>query len=235
MQTADLNSTVRRSTRSLVIDREIVRRGLASVLKEDSPFNHVVATVESVNDALVWLRSGSVDLAIINVAVDGLAAAFPDFESVIVVLLIPEHLPERPSYELIGQADAVVHEPGLTSQRLAATLQAAVQGHLVLKADLVRQMFEWPQPSITSSVRLTPRETAVLELMALGKGNKEIARDLAISTHGVKRHAGNIMMKLSCSNRTMAVATAIGQGLIGGSPDSDLADDDPVWLGRPSR
>lgn len=53
---------------------------------------------------------------------------------------------------------------------------------------------------------LTPREQEVLELIAAGLMNREIADQLVISPETVKKHAGNIYAKLHVSNRTQAVA-----------------------------
>lgn len=51
---------------------------------------------------------------------------------------------------------------------------------------------------------LTPRESEILRLVAMGKQNKLIAADLAVSEHTVKLHMHNIMQKLGVSNRTEA-------------------------------
>lgn len=61
---------------------------------------------------------------------------------------------------------------------------------------------------------LTPREYQVIELLVEGLSNKQIARRLDISNHGAKRHVANVLAKLNCPNRTMAVAVAIKEGLV---------------------
>lgn len=61
---------------------------------------------------------------------------------------------------------------------------------------------------------LPPRQKEVLESMARGLLNKQIARDLRISEHGVKRLVGSVLTKLSCSSRTLAVAIALREGLL---------------------
>lgn len=60
-----------------------------------------------------------------------------------------------------------------------------------------------PRPSGPLDL-LTPREREVLERVAEGAGNKEIARELALSTHTVKRHIANILGKLDCVSRRQA-------------------------------
>ncbi len=60
---------------------------------------------------------------------------------------------------------------------------------------------------------LTPRELQVLRLVATGKSNREIARDLVVSEHTVARHVQNIFAKLGVSSRTAASAFAFAHRL----------------------
>lgn len=64
-----------------------------------------------------------------------------------------------------------------------------------------------------SQPRITPREQEVLLLMVEGLSNKQIARRLRISEHGAKRLVANILAKTDCTNRTVAVAKALREGL----------------------
>jgi LuxR family maltose regulon positive regulatory protein len=68
-----------------------------------------------------------------------------------------------------------------------------------------------PQPLIEP---LSEREREVLELMATGASNQEIAETLIIAVNTVKRHARNIFDKLGVENRTQAVARARALGLL---------------------
>ena len=61
---------------------------------------------------------------------------------------------------------------------------------------------------------LTPRESEVLQLVARGRTNAEIAQDLFISVNTVKRHLNNIFMKLGVTTRIQAVRVARQRGLI---------------------
>ncbi|HUA97359.1 MAG TPA: response regulator transcription factor [Terracidiphilus sp.] len=66
----------------------------------------------------------------------------------------------------------------------------------------------------TPDSNLSARERQVLELLAKGKSNKEIASELHISEATVKCHVSVILMRLNASDRTQAVVTAIQRGLV---------------------
>jgi DNA-binding NarL/FixJ family response regulator len=61
---------------------------------------------------------------------------------------------------------------------------------------------------------LTPREIEILEYIAQGYLNKQIAAELGISEQTIKNHVTSILRKLNANARTEAVVVAIKQGLI---------------------
>ena len=61
---------------------------------------------------------------------------------------------------------------------------------------------------------LTPREKEVLQMLAGGLGNKQIAARLKISEHTAKFHVASILGKLGASSRTEAVSLGLRRGLI---------------------
>ncbi|MCK9520543.1 MAG: response regulator transcription factor [Dehalococcoidia bacterium] len=71
-----------------------------------------------------------------------------------------------------------------------------------------------PLPHEAGESPLTEREREVLELLALGLPNKQIARRLGISEHTAKFHVGAILSKLGAASRTEAVALAARRGLL---------------------
>jgi DNA-binding NarL/FixJ family response regulator len=64
---------------------------------------------------------------------------------------------------------------------------------------------------------LTPRELQILELLAQGSTNKQIAGSLDISDNTVRHHVNSIMEKLQVSDRTEAVAMALRSGVLSGT------------------
>jgi DNA-binding NarL/FixJ family response regulator len=65
-----------------------------------------------------------------------------------------------------------------------------------------------------SRPQLTPREQEVLELIAQGKSNSEIAETLHLSESAIKYHANHVFSKLGVSDRTQAALLAIKRGMI---------------------
>jgi len=92
-----------------------------------------------------------------------------------------------------------------SSEELIAAVHAIHQGLIVApRVQLADELIE----------QLTPRETEVLELLAQGLANKQIALDLEISEHTVKFHVSSIYAKLGATNRMEAVRLGLQLGLI---------------------
>ena len=103
-------------------------------------------------------------------------------------------------------------------ETLAAALFASAKGLATIpRRDLAILLPEEERidPAVKAPTEtLTPREQEVLQLMARGLTNRQIARRLQISEHTVKFHAGAVLGKLSARSRAEAVARAIGLGWI---------------------
>jgi DNA-binding NarL/FixJ family response regulator len=98
-------------------------------------------------------------------------------------------------------------------------IQAAARGESVISpriaSRLVRRLRE-PQeidPGL-SGADMTPRELEVLELLARGLDNSEIAQALYLSQHTVKNHVSSILIKLQVENRIQAAVRAVRGGLV---------------------
>ena len=104
----------------------------------------------------------------------------------------------------------------VTAQEMIAAIEAVAQGLVVFHADVVEMLnlssFASPMPRTVEP--LTSRELEVLQMLALGLGNKSIASRLTISEHTVKFHISSIFSKLNASSRTEAVTLGLRQGLI---------------------
>ena len=106
-------------------------------------------------------------------------------------------------------------------QELVAGVRAAVAGDTLLAPPITRRLVEAfvhrPPPGTTMPPQLeelTPREVEVLQHIAGGQSNAEIARELFVSEDTVKTHASRIFMKLGLRDRTQAVILAYETGLV---------------------
>jgi len=144
-----------------------------------------------------------------------------DSESVAKVLLVPAH-EFGPTFTAIQEADSTIRGvlPLWASAReIQIAIEAAANGLLVIHPDVTEHVSRTSDtPSRAASAfpgqQLSPREIEVLNLLALGLGNKEIAKRLKISDHTVKFHVTSIFNKLNVSSRTEAVAVGIRRGLV---------------------
>lgn len=101
---------------------------------------------------------------------------------------------------------------GADARQLAMTLRAAAEGLVVIAPEIADRMRGAPAAEPVEP--LTPREREVLELLAQGLPNKQIADRLGISDHTVKFHVNAITNKLGAQSRTEAVVRAARLGLI---------------------
>ena len=103
-------------------------------------------------------------------------------------------------------------------EQLRAALEAAAAGLLVIhpsELDTVLSATVGPSAPLDELLEpLTRREREVLQMLAAGLANKEIAARLAISDHTVKFHVASILGKLGASTRTEAVSAGIRRGLV---------------------
>lgn len=106
----------------------------------------------------------------------------------------------------------------ISPEQLVAALQAAASGLLVLHPAFASEGL--PAGSAAPRVldelaeSLTRRELEVLQMLATGLGNKEIAARLNISEHTAKFHVASILGKLGAGSRTEAVSLGIRRGLV---------------------
>lgn len=126
----------------------------------------------------------------------------------------------RPDLMRTGVRAILFNQP--TVEELEAVIRAIAAGFVVLDLnsfEAIGRTDDSGVPAMTSSngvatASLTPREIDVLNALAEGLGNKQIAARLGISEHTVKTHLAAVFEKLEASNRTEAVMAGARLGLI---------------------
>ncbi len=102
----------------------------------------------------------------------------------------------------------------VSADELATAIRAAHAGRLTLAPEATQALVQATMQGQAPDYDLTPREQEVLDWMAKGLSNREIAQRLTISAVTVKFHVSNILSKLGTTSRTKAVAVAVQRNLI---------------------
>jgi NarL family two-component system response regulator LiaR len=125
------------------------------------------------------------------------------------IVVLTAHLDDDLIFEAI-QAGAVTYllKDKVTGDQLSDILDRVRNGDPPMEAEIARRLYQYfsspgdhPDQAPTISM-LTEREREVLQLVAAGKRNREIAETLVIAEKTVKTHVSNILSKLHLSNRT---------------------------------
>lgn len=183
---------------AVVADDRLVRRGLVALLVEAG-----VAVVDADEGSLVELfDTGDIDVALVDGVVDASDGVW--------VALVEDEIAAASARS--SGASGALHREAEGAQ-LAAALAAVVQGLVVLDPLFVSEERDEgrPQPGFEP---LTPRESEVLEHLAMGFSNKEIGGELGISERTARFHVAAILDKLGAQSRTEAVVLAARAGLV---------------------
>jgi len=163
-------------------------------------------------DALLVDATGESPEAIIESLADSdLAAEVP-------TVLLTEAFSTAASVQALQAGIRAVLPNEISTDQLAAALQAAAAGLVVLHPAEIPAAFPAAAPASQPLTELpeplTRREREVLQMLAAGLANKEIAARLNISDHTAKFHVAAILGKLGAATRTEAVALGIRRGLV---------------------
>ncbi|RCG30421.1 DNA-binding response regulator [Sphaerisporangium album] len=100
---------------------------------------------------------------------------------------------------------------------LVQAIRAVHGGQVLLAPEAAEAMLAGPDAAATDGPApiavLTEREREVLALIASGRSNREIARELVVAEKTVKTHVSNVLMKLGVQDRTQAALYAVRHGL----------------------
>ena len=163
-------------------------------------------------DVLLVDAAGEPSESMIESLVDSdLAAEIP-------IVLLTEATSPATSAQAVQAGIRAVLPNEVSTDQIAAALQAAAAGLVVLHPAEIPAAFRASTPASQPLAELpeplTRREREVLQMLAAGLANKEIAARLNISDHTAKFHVASILGKLGAATRTEAVALGIRRGLV---------------------
>ena len=201
-------------------DHPVVRDGLVAMLETQSDFS-IVGSAANGRDAIALIAATDPDVLLLDLEM-------PELDGVGVLTTLRQ---------TEARVRAIVFTVFDTDERIIAAVEAGAAGYL-LKGAPRAEVFSAVRvvaaggsllaPLATSAVlrhvrgeavstaqpSLTSREQQVIELLARGLGNKQIAAQLGITERTVKFHVSAVFTKLGATNRTEAVTKAAHAGLI---------------------
>ena len=194
-------------------DHAIVRHGLCALLGTERGIE-VVGEAKDGNEAVARTKQLAPDVVIMDIVMprkDGveatveIRAAIPSAK---IVVLTSFGTSDMISRAIEAGATGALMKTAEDRELLSAIRTVASGGRVISPA--VRKLISTDPPA----PELTPRQLEILQAMARGLTNKDIAKMFSIRTDGVNEHVLAILAKLGAANRTEAVATAIRKQLI---------------------
>jgi NarL family two-component system response regulator LiaR len=204
----------------IVDDHTVVRDGLQALISAE-PSMHVVAAVGDGIEAVEFVKKLNPDVVLMDLVMphmDGIQATIeikkdnPDAR----ILILTSFAEDHQVFAAIKSGATGYLMKDSSSEELIQAIRDIYKNKPVLQPEVAKRLMldirsQDDQSSQTKA--LTVREIEILEQVALGKTNQEIADVLFVSERTVRTHITNILAKLGLSNRTQAALYALREGI----------------------
>jgi DNA-binding NarL/FixJ family response regulator len=208
----------------LVDDHDLFRTGLKTLLEEQGI--RVVGEAANGQTALRLVSELAPEVVIMDLNMPGLSGVATTREVTslspltrVVVLTISSDDNDVMDAVMAGACGYLLKDSSIHD--LVGGIRAAAAGESLISPQIAAKVLQRLRAQGTSAdvaekvtAELSDREIEVLKLIANGKDNAEIARELFISPKTVKNHISNILMKLQIENRIQAAVYAVRSGLV---------------------
>ena len=196
-----------------VDDHPVLREGIAAIL-EAQPDIELAGEAGNGKEAIEWFRKLKPDVTLMDLqmpemsGVEAIAAIRREFPTCRIVVLT-SFGGDRLALEAIKAGAVGFLLKGALRRELLDTIRSVHAGRRHIQSEIAQEI-----ALHAAEDQLNDRERIVLGLVAAGKANKQIARELSISEDTVKMNLKNIFSKLGVDDRTHAVTLAIKRGII---------------------
>lgn len=198
----------------LIEDNRLLREGISALIKKQPDMN-VVTTIGNGENILSFIKQQKPNLVILDLGLRSqnslhivklVKRDYPDVK-IIVMDLVPL---QADVFEFVQAGVSGFMLKDISVAEFLKTIRSVMEGTQVLPPHLTGSLFSQivehaisglTRAGIEESVRMTKRERQVIELIADGDTNKEIAQKLHLSTYTVKSHVHNILEKLALNTR----------------------------------
>ena len=194
-------------------DHPIVREGLAALINRRSDMR-VVSEAAGGRQAVLQYFAHLPDVALVDLwmpdldgmgAIKAICKKAPDAR----ILILSTYDGDEDIYRSLQAGAKAYLLKDCPREQLLESIRAVHAGRMVMPPDIQARL-----ASRLNTPALTTRETEVLRLMALGKDNSEIGRNLCITEGTVKTHVNRIFKKLGTNTRAEAVSRAFRSGIV---------------------
>jgi RNA polymerase sigma factor (sigma-70 family) len=216
----------------IVDDHPVFRQGLRRVLESEDDLD-VIAEVADGQEALRVAQEMIPNVMLLDINLPGLnglqvARALKDTLLDINIIMLTAYHDDQQVFHAIRAGASAYFPKDVSPRRLIEAIRLAYQGSYVVEdrvlekpqvgkwlLDQFEQIDQEAGDDLASLlVPLSPREMEILQHIAQGKSNKEIAYELGISRQTVKNHMTSILRKLAVNDRTQAAIYALRRGWI---------------------
>jgi DNA-binding NarL/FixJ family response regulator len=218
------------TTRVMIVDdQSLVRRGFRMIV-ESEPEMEVVAEAGDGEQAIASARRFEPDVVLMDIrmpSLDGIAAtaAITSAPGGPRVLILTTFNLDEYVYEALNAGASGFLLKNASPEELINAVKVVARGDALLDPSITRGVIEQfsKKPSekdfdASNLEELTAREREVLNLIARGLSNSEIAEQLVLSANTVKSHVASILTKLEVRDRVQAVVYAYDAGFVGPNP-----------------
>lgn len=207
----------------IVDDHYVVREGLKLIFETSDSFE-VMGEAENGELALQFMESDKPDVVLMDLkmpVMDGLDTiqALKDRQITVPVIILTTYNED----ELLLQALTLGAKGYLlkdaSREDLFRTIESAIRGETLLKPETLAKLLTFREKKesrrgAADPSLFTDKERFILEAVAKGCRNKDIAADLGIAERTVKAHLTNIFNKLGVNSRTEAIAVALERAYV---------------------
>ncbi len=216
----------------LVDDHPVFRQGLRRVLEGEGDIE-VIAEVDDGQEALLQAKQLIPDVMLLDINLPGMnglqvARALKNTLLEISIIMLTAYHDDQQVFHAIRAGASAYFPKDVSPRRLIEAVRLVHQGNYVVEDRVLSkpQVGQWLLEQFKQAeagvdgdlgslmVPLSPREMEILQQIAQGKSNKEIAYELGISRQTVKNHMTNILRKLAVNDRTQAAIYALRRGWI---------------------
>jgi DNA-binding NarL/FixJ family response regulator len=207
----------------LAEDHTIVRKGLCAILGDESDIEVIAEAVDG-RDAVRLTEQLQPDVVVMDFSMPGLngleaTRQIKQIIPAVKVLILTRHTNKEYIYNILQAGASGYLVKKSAPEELIAAIRAVERGDSYLdpsiSAMVINGYMQWAESEIQKPDNLiTPREREVLQLIAEGRSNQEIAKVLHISVKTVGNHRTNLMDKLSLHSTAELTQYAVRTGMI---------------------